>query len=44
MSLGDREALIAVTVVELTMRQDFPSGPVVKNPPCNAGDVGSISG
>ena len=42
MSLGDREALIAVTVVELTMQQDFPSGPVVKNPPCNAGDVGSV--
>ena len=44
MRLGDREALIAVTVVELTMRQDFPSGPVVKNLPCNTGDVGSISG
>ena len=42
MSLGDREALIAVTVVELTMQQDFPSGPVVKNPPCNAGEVGSV--
>ena len=23
---------------------DFPSGPVVKNPPCNAGDSGSIPG
>ena len=23
---------------------DFPGGPVVKNPPCNAGDVGSITG
>ena len=22
----------------------FPGGPVVKNPPCNAGDTGSISG
>ena len=44
MRLGDREALIAVTVVELTMWQDFPSGPMVKNPPCNAEDVGSISG
>ena len=21
---------------------DFPGGPAVKNPPCNAGDVGSI--
>ena len=24
--------------------EDFPGGPVVKNPPCNAGDVGSIPG
>ena len=23
---------------------DFPGGPVVKNPPYNAGDVGSIPG
>ena len=23
---------------------DFPGGPVVKNPPCNAGDTGSIPG
>ena len=23
---------------------DFPGGPVAKNPPCNAGDSGSISG
>ena len=23
---------------------DFPGGPVVENPPCNAGDVGSITG
>ena len=23
---------------------DFPGGPVVKNPPCNAGDAGSIPG
>ena len=22
--------------------RDFPGGPVVKNPPCNAGDLGSI--
>ena len=25
-------------------RQDFPGGPVFKNPPSNAGDEGSISG
>ena len=23
---------------------DFPGGPVVKNPPCNAGNMGSIPG
>ena len=26
------------------MSRDFPGGPVVKNPPSNAGDVGSIPG
>ena len=26
------------------LRGDFPGGPVVKNPPSNAGDVGSIPG
>ena len=26
------------------MQQDFPGGPVVKNPPYNAGDAGSIPG
>ena len=24
--------------------EDFPGGPVVKNPPCNAVDTGSIPG
>ena len=24
--------------------EDFPGGPVAKNPPCNAGDTGSIPG
>ena len=24
--------------------EDFPGGPVVKKPPCNTGDAGSISG
>ena len=24
--------------------QDFPGGPVVKNPPCNARDAGSVPG
>ena len=26
------------------MNKDFPGGPVVKNPPYNAGDTGSIPG
>ena len=24
--------------------RDYPGGPVVKNPPCNAGDLGSVPG
>ena len=24
--------------------EEFPGGPIVKNPPCNAGDTGSILG
>ena len=27
-----------------SMAWDFPGGPVVKNPPCNASDVGLIPG
>ena len=31
--------------LELKMgKRDFPGGPVVKNPPANAGDVNSIPG
>ena len=26
------------------LRRDFPGGPVVKNMPCNAGDMGSTPG
>ena len=26
------------------MKKDVPGGPVVKNPPANAGDMGSIPG
>ena len=26
------------------LSQDFPGGPAVKNPPANAGDMGSIPG
>ena len=31
-------------VVQRIMGRDFPGFPVVKNPPSNAGDVGSIPG
>ena len=27
-----------------TVQDDFSSGPVVRNPPANAGDIGSIPG
>ena len=30
--------------VEKLRPRDFPGGPVVKNPPANAGDTGSIPG
>ena len=26
------------------MTDDFPDGPIVRNPPASAGDVGSLSG
>ena len=28
----------------MKVKQDFPGDPVVKNPPSNAGDVGSVLG
>ena len=33
-----------VTTVNNTVLWDFPGGPVVRNPPLNAGDAGSIPG
>ena len=30
--------------IRIKVSGDFPGGPVVKNPPSNAGDVGSIPG
>ena len=33
-----------VTVINNTQSLDFPGGPVGKNPPANAGDVGLIPG
>ena len=36
---------MAVTaLLNKNVMRDFPGGPVVKNPPCNAGDAGSIPG
>ena len=32
------------TDIKNIIRKDFPSGPVVKNLPANAGDMGSIPG
>ena len=34
---------IVIKLTNITDR-DFPSGPVVKNPPCNVRDMGSIPG
>ena len=33
-----------IITVKKPNRSDFPGGPVVKNPPCNAGDLGAIPG
>ena len=30
--------------IQMKVKQDFPGDPVVKNPPSNAGDVGSVLG
>ena len=43
----DRGTTPCLKDVHPTLRikaRDFPGGPVVKNPPSNAGDVGSIPG
>ena len=32
------------TLVEISLNGDFPDGLLVKNPPSNAGDMGSIPG
>ena len=33
-----------INVFKIALNRDFPGGPVVKNPPSNEGDVGSIPG
>ena len=35
---------ISTLWVKVSCFGNFPGGPVVKNPPCNAGDVGSVPG
>ena len=46
--LQDIESVLLKTVCIMKYkeqhRRDFPGGPMVKNPPCNARDVGSILG
>ena len=34
----------ALEILTLKKPWDFPGGPEVKNPPCNAGDMGLIPG
>ena len=36
--------LLKIGVFKKEKEEDFPGGPVVKNPPANAGDTGSIPG
>ena len=38
------DVFLCVCVLKETVGGDFPGGPVVKNPPANAGDIGSIPG
>ena len=32
------------SIISMSVYEDFPGGPVVKNSPCNTEDVGSIAG
>jgi len=41
--LGENEKYIFYFYLKKS-KEDFPGGPVVKNPPANAGDVGLIPG
>ena len=40
--LSHQERKATLLTVKMIIDRDFPSGPVVKNPPANAGDTGSI--
>ena len=35
---------VRIAIIKKIYKQDFPGGAVVKNPPANAGDTGSIPG
>ena len=39
-----RQSSVLLYLKTLSASQDFPGGPVVENPPSNAGDMGSIPG
>ena len=39
-----RKSSVLLYLKTLSASQDFPDGPVVKNPPSNAGDMGSLVG
>ena len=41
---AERVFVYIIKNLKMTHSGDFPSGPVVKNPPSNARDVGSIPG
>ena len=41
---GGPHKLLIVSEIKVAMSRDFPGGAVVKNPPANAGDTGSIPG
>ena len=42
LKMVDGKFYVRRILTQLTKRQDFPGGAVVKNPPANAGDTGSI--
>ena len=43
-SLSSLEDFQRITSLMKRKQGDFPGGPVVESPPCNAGDTGSIPG
>ena len=35
---------VKIVIIKISINRDFPGGTVVKNPPANAGDMGTIPG